>query len=169
VGIPISQEFKKFIKPVMEEVAEIEGNFSIVSPDNLHFTLMFLGHADPSAIIKKLAEISFKAFNISLKGLGSFDKRIIWAGTVSKELDSLANLIRKQLNSFKADDKPFQSHVTLARIKSLQNIEDLNIVIKKYEHFKFGEMKVDRFILYNSDLSSGKPVYVRIKEFKLVD
>ena len=81
-----------------------------------------------------------------------------------KQLDSL---IRAKFPDSEEDKKPYQSHLTLARVKSARNVNIIKTIIKRHANSEFGKMLVDKFVLYSSDLSRGKPVYSVIKEFKL--
>ncbi len=101
-----------------------------VPPPNMHVTMRFLGpvtepmaHALQGMLKPVLAR--FHAFELQVSGLGTFPTperpRIIWAGLKegSEELGKLYDLISERLVSagFNFDEKPFQSHVTLGRIK----------------------------------------------------
>jgi 2'-5' RNA ligase len=74
----------------------------------------------------------------------------------------LAKSINEKLNS---QDKNFESHITLARVKFLKNKKEF---IEKLKNIKVEaiEMTIDSFSLKKSTLTEKGPLYETIKEFK---
>ena len=94
-----------------------EGSFS--EKENLHLTLVFIGETEREEEIKTaLSEIEFPAFSFKIKGTGTFEKKIFWAGT--EENENLKNLQKKVLEElenlgFETEKREFVPHITLAR------------------------------------------------------
>ena len=70
-----------------------------VSPDNFHFTLLFLGEtsdAQAEKVKEKLAVIKFEPFSITYTGVGAFpnasNARAIWVGVDSEGAQKLQAL-----------------------------------------------------------------------------
>ena len=142
-----------------------ESNIKVgwVPPPNMHITLRFLGqvtepmaHALQGMLKPVLA--NFHAFDLEASGLGTFPTperpRIIWAGLKegSDTLVKLYDLISERLVSagFNIDEKPFNSHVTLGRIKG-GNTDALSSYILEND-VSWGTSTVRNLYCYRSDL-----------------
>lgn len=102
-------------------------------PDNLHFTLVFIGYVGEDELLEicnlcRQAAKKYKAFNINLERilLGPPNKppRMIWVeGEICQELADLKSDLEKTLfNSSRSgydrrEPRAFRPHITLARIK----------------------------------------------------
>ncbi len=175
IGIPLSEEIKEKIKPLMGKLKQTGADLNFVSEANLHFTLKFLGDVEEKKIdeIKeKLNSIRGKTFLISVKKMGVFPAldriKVIWLGTDSREMLALMKEVDRKLNYIKENDHPDDiPHLTLARVKSGKNKEELQRRVEKDKNTLFGEMKVDKIILYESELGKEGPVYRVRGEFGL--
>ncbi|MFH1276455.1 MAG: RNA 2',3'-cyclic phosphodiesterase [Candidatus Woesearchaeota archaeon] len=176
IGIPVSTEIKENILALILQFKTIKAEFSIISPENLHFTVKFLGDVEDVKIeeIKTiLTKISQKqnSFKIFLSKLGAFPSlekiNVIWVGG-SKELLPLMKTANSSLSHIKESDYAEEvPHLTIARVKSELNKEKLKEFIQKHQNDTFGEMIVDKLVLYKSNLTPEGPVYEVIEEFKL--
>jgi len=132
-------------KEVIKAIANLQSEISIrakaVEPENLHFTLQFLGEISDDSLTKirkSLQTIEFSSFEISFRGVGAFPNmrhpRVVWIGVDDKggnELKNLANKVENVLSPLGfVSDKPFKSHITVFRIKN--KIGDIS---KKLERF----------------------------------
>ncbi len=134
-----------------------------------HLTLKFLGDVeDPNPIIEKLKTISFKPFKISLNKTGVFPNnnyiRVVWVDIQPKEQTiTLQKQITEQLSEFK-EQYEFSPHITLARVKFLEDKESflnkLNLLKLNKETFE-----VTHFKLIKSTLTSEGPVYEDIATY----
>jgi len=150
-----------------------------INPDNIHITLAFLGNTEEKIIknigsmLKEKCSGSGK-FELILKGLGVFrnlsDPRIIWTGIEhSEKLMHLNNIIMGGLNDLdiKTEDRKFNPHLTIGRIKHLNDKESLNILIKRFENSEMQIVLVYEVILYESILFPTGAVYKPLAKFKL--
>ncbi|KKP96057.1 MAG: 2'-5' RNA ligase [candidate division TM6 bacterium GW2011_GWE2_36_25] len=109
-----------------------------------------------------LKMIQFKPFTMKLGGLGVFvpeRPRVLWVDLIGEEIYSLQKQIEWAVNPFVAsEEKPFVSHITLARIKHVYDIHKLMRVIDETsaESLTFS---VDKFILKQSELTPDGPIY----------
>ncbi|GBE19743.1 2',5' RNA ligase family [archaeon BMS3Abin17] len=145
-----------------------------VDKKNLHFTLKFLGEISEEKlgdIEKKLKEIKFNRFECEVGKAGVFDSekhiRTIWVGLISDKLKELEKKISEKLSEFSKNSKEFSSHITLARVKSVINKENLVKHIRGM-HFKNLKFEVNEFLLMKSELTEFGPIYRIIERFKLV-
>lgn len=175
IGVPVSEEVKEKIRPLYEKLKGTGADFNFVSIENLHFTIKFLGDVEENKIeeIKeKFSELKSKSFQISLQKVGVFPSleriNVVWIGVQDSEL---LNLMKKSNKLFdyvrKNDHETEVAHLTIARVKSGKNKEQLQRVLKEVEHDAFGKMVVDKIILYESELNPEGPIYKVVEEYSL--
>lgn len=154
---------------------KININAKPVDPENLHFTLQFLGEISDDVsqkIIDALNTIEFLSFKINLKGIGAFPKpkfpRVIWIGTDKNGgnmLTQLAQKVEKVLEPLGfSPDKPFKPHITIFRIK--KNVGDITKELDNQKMKDFGIQEVISFKLKKSELTSIGPIYSDLGEIK---
>lgn len=148
--------------------------------ENLHITLKFLGAVDDRLLPEiyaalKTAINNSKQFNICIKGIGKFSgknhTKVIWLGVEDSEngLGSIAtslNDLFKQLG-FKSDYKLFKPHLTLGRVKYIQDEHILEQLITDYSSFEIQKNTVEEIVLFESILKSREPIYLPLQRIKL--
>lgn len=168
IAIDLPENLKATIGQLQEDLETCNLGFKWVKPNNIHLTLKFLSHIDKNQLreIKKvISQIASqtKAFELITEGLGFFPNqkkpRIFFLDLKnSKSIESLAKEIEKTLAplGFPVENK-FKAHITLARIKSQENIE---ILLEKIRKIKLKEkLPVGKVTLYESNLTSNGPIY----------
>jgi 2'-5' RNA ligase len=166
---------------MVSSLKSLLGNEKIkwVDPANIHITLAFLGDTDEKKIkiltdmLQKICS-GFHEFEFELAGAGVFknfrEPRVIWVGIRSVEmLTKLYNLINEGLQSagFETDGRDFRPHLTLGRIKSVNNTETLKAALGKYREVEFQKVEVKEVILFESILLQRGPVYKPLVKFCL--
>jgi RNA 2',3'-cyclic 3'-phosphodiesterase len=154
-------------------------NIRWTSPGNIHITLAFLGDTNEeqinavSAMLKEKCK-GFGRFELIIKGPDVFKikgkPRVIWTGIeFSEKLVLLNHLIIEGLKETgtKIEDRPFNPHLTIGRIKFLKDNELLKNIIHKYQNVQIQKMEIYEVILYESILLQTGPVYKPIAKFKL--
>ena len=148
-------------------------------PENFHITLAFLGDTENNKIkeinkMLKLACEGFGEFEIIIKGLGVFknlnDPRVIWTGIEpSDKLNTLQESVRIGLKETDIipEDRPFKPHLTLGRIKSIQDNDVLKTLIDGYKNMELQKQEINAVILYESILSRNGAVYKALTKFPL--
>ena len=100
-----------------EAEKRFSGSFSLY--ENLHLTLVFIGETDRLPDIKNaFDETEFSPFDIKIKGAGTFEKGILWAGIEENEkLSSLYKTLFEKLEKlgFDLEERDYVPHITLAR------------------------------------------------------
>lgn len=157
------------------------GNESIKWVDfrNLHLTLVFLGDTDKRRIASLINLLNdkcsgFGEFEFTLAGTGVFrnfrDPRVIWAGiNQHKELIRLSEIIINALmeKGYDFDEKPLRPHITLGRIKSIRDIQNLKKIMEKYCNVELQIVNVKEVILFESILKQTGPIYNPLARFPL--
>jgi 2'-5' RNA ligase len=150
-----------------------------VSENNYHLTLKFIGNAtskEKSLLIECISKWIYaqKSLNIDIKGIGLFGPyakpKILWVGTDSNdELNDIWQKIEQSVVSvgFKKEERSFNPHITIGRIKGMHNADRLRNVIKEHENEFFHTQEVNEVILYRSISQKSGVYYDPIKKFKL--
>ena len=172
---------KKLVDEIMEiqkMLAEANALVKFVEPENLHFTFKFLGDitSEKAKAILEMAEEKVKnysPFNITIKGTGVFPNlgyiRVIWLGVENtEEFSKMQEDFDKEfVNMGFNKERSYIPHLTVGRVKGVQNKELLVSVVKELENIEVGTMKVDRLILKESDLTPVGPIYTDHKVIHL--
>lgn len=171
IAIELPGYLKDKLTRLIKDFTECDLAFRWVNVKNLHLTLKFLGDIELSQIdqVKQvILEVagSFKAFTISFDNFGFFPNqrrpRIFFVGASKKGLlEDMARKIEDELEilGFKKGGR-FKSHVTLARIKDLKNIDCLKNKIKQINLSEASPVAAITF--YKSILTREGPIYQEI-------
>lgn len=147
-----------------------------VPPENYHLTLRFIGEVESwraQEVDDALAGISAPGFELSLRGLGTFEKggRIgaLWVGAEKSE--ALAFLQAKvetalQRAGFEPERRRFAPHVTLARTDRAAP-EKLIAFVQAHNLFRAPPVAVEHFTLFSSHLGKEQALYVPEVEYDL--
>ena len=168
ISIDIPKEIREEIKKIQDKLPDFYGKK--IELENLHLTLKFLGEIDEEklgAVKEKLRDIKFRKFKIEIGGIGVFSEkfiRIVWLHL--KGAEELQKIIDDKLKSLFKPEKRFMSHLTIARVKSLNGKEGF---LEELQKIKIKKIKfaVEKFKLKKSILTSMGAVYETLKEYKL--
>jgi len=152
---------------------------TIVSYENLHISLKFLGGALSDRQVEEvksaLQSIKSKIFLIQLRSIGAFPSqqfaRVIWLGVEeSKPLFGL----RKQIDAVlpplsQADVHNFVPHLTLSRIISVFDKLKMARFFKLYKKTDFGVFEVKEFYFMMSKTSKIRTTYEVLASYSLVN
>jgi len=150
-----------------------------VELENIHITLKFFGETAENRIggIKELLlniGHDHTSFSLSLKNVGIFgsayNPRVLWFGIKkSEKLISLANDVLDQVGSigFKRDRQNFVPHLTIARIKFIDDKKRFQEVISRFQTKDIQEQTVEQFYLIESILRPQGPEYKILESFSL--
>ena len=154
-------------------------NIKWTNPENIHITLSFLGDTEEEMIsavntmLKEKCE-GFGKFELVIKGSGVFkslaDPRVIWTGIeLSPGLIRLNEVIKDGLKKtgIRIEDRPFNPHLTLGRIKTVKDKNVLKSLLDKYQNLEIQKTVTDEVILFESILLNTGPIYKPIGKYKL--
>ncbi len=83
-------------------------------PQNLHFTLAFLGELPrPEPVLERLSRLEHARVRVRSSVLRAFSRRVL--ALEFEGLDSLALQVRELLGELHTESRPYRGHVTLAR------------------------------------------------------
>ena len=176
------------VDPVLQApLAAVQANLkttaapvSWVKPENLHFTLKFLGEV-PELRLPALQE-TFRSsvagidrFTLSLAGLGTFPPRgrprVVWVGVAQgvEEMRRLQGRIDDTLLplGFGREARPFQPHLTLGRVRDVGRLDALLTYLRGAEIGQVGQMQVRCVDLMRSKLHPAGAVYTRVESVPL--
>jgi 2'-5' RNA ligase len=146
---------------------------------NIHITLVFLGNTEEERIPQlrsMLKEIcgGRGRFDLTLKGAGVFrnmnDPRILWTGIgSSQKLLQLNEAITAGLIDlgFEIEDRPYKPHLTLGRIKRINEKEAFSRLIEKYCDTAIQTVNVNEVIMFESVLLQTGPLYRALERVSL--
>lgn len=175
IGLRLSETSRDEVIRYINSAREESQGFKWSHPEQLHFTLKFLGEVETEKIaglIKALetAAMGKKPFELRLGETGSFPERgiprILWIGLSSaqKDLEMLAENVEVVCTNlgFPAEKRPFKPHLTIARAKDGQG--DL-LKVPNIRATWQSITLVSGFSLIESRLRPQGPVYQVVKEF----
>jgi 2'-5' RNA ligase len=150
-------------------------DLKLVEPQNIHITVRFLGNitsAMVEMVFGEMKKIQFTPFTVQIKGLGAFPNsnysRVIWAGITSGayQLKNIFQLEPRLRNlNFAPDSKGFNPHLTIARVRSGRNKQQLAKFITENANYEFGAVNTKCLNLKKSNLTPRGPIYSTLREF----
>ncbi|MFQ3675961.1 MAG: RNA 2',3'-cyclic phosphodiesterase [Endomicrobiia bacterium] len=179
-------DIKEIIKSKIDEFVfknyHLLGNnkLSWVKKDNLHITLKFLGETREE-LLPEINEIMFacvkkyKKFKIEIKGISAFPKisliKILWLGinNDSGELAGLFSEIEVKISElgFEKEKRPFKPHLTIARVRTINDLDKIKFFIEKFKDINFGMCEIEDVKLYQSILKPEGSEYKVIEKYCL--
>lgn len=171
ISINISEELKEETLKLQESIDSITG-VNIIPINNLHITLKFLGeNKNIQAIIEKLRKIKFEPFEIYSLNTGFFPNenhiKVVWIGFErSTQLEKLFEQIEDLIGENFEQKFSFSPHLTIARIKNLDQKDKSTLMKLKETKMKKTLSKIGSFKLMKSTLTPLGPIYEVLEEFK---
>lgn len=170
VAVDVDESLKDRIKALQKQ---LRGDVKLVEPENLHFTLKFLGEASDEILAEvsnhlKTVASGFGPFDARIHGTGVFPDinyiRVVWLGC--SQLLPLQQVVEEVLAPMFKKEKPIP-HLTIARVRSAKGMQDVKDFVDKNKDADIGTMCVNRIKLKKSTLSLQGPIYEDIEIFTL--
>ena len=151
------------------------GDIKTVERENIHVTLKFLGDVQEGLLEEVKAvvtNVEFEPFQMSLNGVGTFPNlkrpRVIWAG-ITKGAEETKNIFEQLERGFGSlgfdrERRRFSPHITIARVRSGRNRDQLVKEIVQWRDEDFGVFEVKRTSLKKSVLTPRGPIYSTLAE-----
>lgn len=168
IAIQLNEDIKDELAKIISRLkaSSIKGNFT--HRDNLHITLVFLGEVEASRldlIQQTMNEIKSAPFSLSLRDLGSFNRRggnLYWIGIApSPLLEKIHQQLEEKLTrvGFTLEKRPFKPHLTIGR----QVITRPNFDNNKFiSYIPLMEMTISNISLMKSERIDERLTYTEI-------
>ncbi|MGB9715335.1 MAG: RNA 2',3'-cyclic phosphodiesterase [Thermodesulfovibrionales bacterium] len=179
ISIEIPEKIKQEIGELVEILRKKDADVRWVENKNIHLTLKFLGKT-PEEILSRIHEslqkvaISYEPIYIRICKTGVFPNRkyprVLWVGI--EDSDTLKRLQRDiedsiTLLGFQREERTFQPHLTIARVRSQKRIEALISELDNHREKDFGIFEVKSIRLMRSELKPTGAQYHCIFEIPL--
>lgn len=174
-----SGQLRSSVEELQQEFAQAGADIKPVDLSILHFTIRFLGEIDETqkqSIVRALEGKAKPIGKVEFVGLGVFPNEskisVIWIGVDEnsvKELNERARKVNEELDSsgkFHSDARGFSPHVTIARVKTGRNRQELVSLVSKHRKDHLGECVLGPLRLKLSSLGSAGPTYSDLHVFK---
>ena len=172
IAIGMPEEIKDYIIGLQEKIRDNKSKIRFVNKAQIHLTLKFLGEVQPHVaeeIKDTLKNIKFAPFSVHLDKIGVFPSenyiRVIWVGLNPEEpVLQLQKSIDESLKNLFKKEKDFKAHITLARVKYIDNKNDFTNKLKNI-NIENKKIDVNSFKLVKSTLTPQGPIYEDLEVF----
>lgn len=151
-----------------------------ISPENLHFTVRFLGEITTAQLAQvRLAtrEVAAAAvpFHLVLQGVGAFPSlarpQVIWIG-VRQGSEGLAELSARldealARHRFPREERPYAAHLTITRLKHQRRWGEIVRALSGFKDVPVGAQRVESLAIIESHLQAKGARYTGVEEVPL--
>ncbi|TLY05605.1 MAG: RNA 2',3'-cyclic phosphodiesterase, partial [Thaumarchaeota archaeon] len=112
---------------------------------------------------------------VTLEGVGAFPSsvhpNVIWAGVAQADRGKIVPMAERVIAELRGigeeDSRPFEPHITLARVRSAAKREALVSFLQLNATRKFGSAELTHLKLKSSELTPRGPVYADVGVYPL--
>lgn len=166
IGLEIPEHIRTFYASSCKSLHK-SAHISFIRLDKMHITLAFFSDL-PDSYIKNideiLTELNREQFEIKCENIGLFKTKgipsTVFIKIISDELKEYAKKLHEKLRELHIpfdDRKPYTPHITLGRIKEVENEQEF---VKSYryiaQNFKSSSFMVENINLYSSNMINYK-------------
>ena len=174
IAFDVPDDTKEYMAKVQGIIGNNLAEIRWVKKEQVHLTLKFLGEVQPDIAAKireQLGKIRFDPFMVYLGSIGVFPSedytRVVRARLEPEyKVIELQRSIDEKLRELFKKEKDFRAHITLGRVKYVENKEQFFSKLKSIKAEK-KSFRVDSFKLMKSTLTWQGPVYEVVEEFGL--
>jgi RNA 2',3'-cyclic 3'-phosphodiesterase len=172
IAVVASPEIRRSARKLADLLLPSAGDVIWVAPENLHWTLQFLGDVEQleiPAICKAVstAAAEFEPFELTAHGAGAFPApdrpKTLWigAGTGAQALVAMQSAIQSKLDrlGYRGEARRYMPHLTLGRAGRNSSPRSLVRELAALADFDAGTMLVDEVIVFSSQLRQDGPIY----------
>jgi RNA 2',3'-cyclic 3'-phosphodiesterase len=171
----LPENIKAALAQVQDRLRPLGHGVSWSRIDGIHLTLKFLGDVDESHIDAVAAAVKRVCagqapLEMALAGAGAFPNlkrpRVYWAGI--GESSGRLLILQKKIDEalaelgFPKETRPFSPHLTLGRVKFLDQPEKIAQTIEAY-HPEVLPFTVDEIVVMKSDLKPSGAIYTPLR------
>lgn len=165
VAVRLDDAVRSALSSAIGRLRSCPARVAWVPATNLHLSVAFLGNV-PLTMIERLAATLDEAvagvgpFVARVGGVGTFGRRIVWAGVEAHQ--TLIEIQRRVVDGVSrmgvpGEERPYQPHITLGRIRS--GAGDLPARLRRLGTADFGTLSVNEVALMQSELRAAHAVY----------
>ncbi len=175
----IDDGLRRELSSVIEDLDRVGAQVRWVRPENLHFTVKFLGDV-PLAEVGSIAEAAgavcaeHEPFAGQVRGVGPFPPQRRMRIVAARMADGgRLGAVRDDLEPFMEefgvppDGRGFKAHLTLGRVKGPRGVQELAAALDPYAARDFGECYIEELTLFQSELSRSGPTYTPLARVPL--
>jgi 2'-5' RNA ligase len=172
VAVETNHEIRQRAVEFVRQLAATAADVKWVLPENLHWTLQFLGDVDDleiPSVCTAVAEAAneFEPFDLNALGAGAFPSadrpRTIWigAGQGGAEMSALQKSIDRRLRKlgYRSEHRRFVPHLTLGRAGRHGRPASMASALANLQDFDAGSMLVDEVTIFASRLTREGSIY----------
>jgi RNA 2',3'-cyclic 3'-phosphodiesterase len=177
VALDVPEDTRRAMRTLVTSFSAICRGARWVRPEGIHVTLKFIGHIADEKLPETQEQLALvppiRPVEISF---GRFDffpnekrPRIFYVGIeAGADLGALAREIENLLEplGIAKERRAFQPHLTLARFKTNEGLEELRKEVAALPSQNFGSGAAEEFHLYQSVLQSGGAVYTKLSTYR---
>jgi 2'-5' RNA ligase len=181
IAVELPTEVRSAAARLAKSLAEAPVEARWTEPDNLHWTLQFLGDVTVNetpricqAVAKAVANLP--RFELHALGAGAFPKierpRTLWLGAQEgrDQMIALHDQIEESMSAlgFRSEGRRFRPHITLGRLRHVDaGLDTLIELLRSHVEFDAGRMDVREVAIFSSELRRTGPIYTRLGTAKL--
>ena len=175
LALDLDEPVKKQLIRLRQRLDASAADVRWVHSQQIHLTMKFLGDiSDKMAVdICRLCQnvaAEFEPFEFEVSRAGCFANhgkpRVLWVGVLdpSGSVRRLHERLEKTLAplGLRRELRAFKPHVTLGRVRSGKNAQDLRDAVKKNEDFEAGIQLASQITIYSSELAPDGPTHTVI-------
>jgi 2'-5' RNA ligase len=172
IAVTASPAIRQAALKLTATLGPLAGDVKWVAPENLHWTLQFLGEVEQLEIHSVCTAVSTAAlevdsFDVEARGAGAFPApdrpRTLWigAGAGAQAMVALHDAIQRKLTrlGYRSEHRRFVPHITLGRVGRDSPPRPLVRELAGLAEYKAGSMLVDEVTVFASKITSDGPVY----------
>ena len=173
IAAEIPREVQGRAAALIDRLRATEAKVKWVNPQQLHWTLKFLGDVELreipevcDAVARSVAHL--KPFDVEARGAGAFPDprrpRTIWlgVGNGSEGMVELHSAVEQGLKplGYRPEGRKFRPHVTIGRVRhSPSGIPELGRLVTEHADFDAGVCTVFEVVVFSSELGRDGPTY----------
>ncbi len=180
VAVELPPPVRDQIAAIQEGLRDLPLPVRWVRPEGIHLTLRFIGEVGKERLeaireaLVRLPGDGISPFRIGAAGVGTFPEsgapRVLWVG-LHGDLEAIARLaqgVESALTAIgiPAEPRPFRPHLTLGRVRGRER-GDWREYLRKHDRTEAGQIPVDGFCLFESQLGPGGATYRILARFGL--
>ena len=176
-GLPAPPEVQALWADRLSRLKRSGPRASWVSPENLHITLKFLGETGPHRLAEIQAALrdsaaSFAPRTLAFEGVGFFPNErkprvLILRYHRDPSVIDLFNAVEERLAplGFSKERRPFEVHLTLARLRQPWPPAEVEKVARDLGTIPWPGFPVQDMVLYESTLTPAGSIYTPLGRF----